>query len=123
MDFHEWLVDSYLDNKTKTLPKYIKALDKDTLEKVLEKTDAIRSKLQERMLEITKASKVRAEAKAKNVFTTEFLTEKENGNEAKQRAEPEASISGNKHAAAPVVPVPANMEAESETATKPTNKA
>lgn len=108
----------------KTLPKYIKALDKDTLEKVLDKTDAIRSKLQERMLEITKASKARAEAKAKNVFTTEFLTEKENGNEAKQRAELEAFISGNKTATAPVVPVPANMEeAESETATKPTNKA
>ena len=107
----------------KTLPKYIKALDKDTLEKVLEKTDAIRSKLQERMLEITKASKARAEAKAKNVFTTEFLTEKATGNEAKQRAELEAFISGNKTATAPVVPVPANMEAESETATKPTNKA
>ena len=74
----------------KTLPKYIKALDKDTLEKVLEKTDAIRSKLQERMLEITKASKARAEAKAKTVFTTEFLTEKAIGNEAKQRAELEA---------------------------------
>ena len=110
----------------KTLPKYIKALDKETLEKVLEKTDAIRKKLQDRMLEITKAGKARAEAKARSAFVSDFVAEKANGTEAKQRADLEAFIAGGKTATEPVVPVPAEVETsqtETAPAVRPTNKA
>ena len=76
----------------KILPKYIKALDKDTLLEVLEKTDAIRTKLKKKMLAIREASKERAEARAKNEFVSATIAEKKGGTVDKQRAELEAYI-------------------------------
>ena len=110
----------------KTLPKYIKGLDKDTLEEVLEKTDAIREKLRDRILAITDVTKKRAEERNRNLAISSSVSEKRTGTVEKQRAELEAFIARGKSATAHVVPVPADIEtAQTETtpAVKPTNKA
>ncbi len=106
----------------KALPKYISGATKETLDEIIAKANEIYTILKDRSAEV-RMTKVKQDANRKRDRAVyEGLREKNGDTEAQQRAKMERFMA-DMAKTSPTVPVPAEMDAASHDATKPTNKA